>query len=315
MSINNSVPLSGPAAHPKLRRRLDWDRIRSISPVYLFVLPTVILLLVFFYYPAVKGIITSFQYVDIRGARWVDFANYERVFGDKRLLESFKNLAFLALFNVAVVTTLPMIVAIFIFRLKNLTAQYWWRVAFVIPIVVPSVATILVWRWMYSTDGGINIVLSAFGLEHLARGWLGDRNTVMGALAFTSFPWVAGINFLIYYAGLQDIPEEVLDAAVVDGAGSFRRFSSIELPLLRPQMRLLVLLTLVFWLRSFELPLIMTNGGPGYASMVPGLRMYLAINRDFDLGYGSAIGTILFLLVLVVTLVQLRLTRTSDDLV
>lgn len=315
MSANNSIPLSGPAARTGGRKGLNWERLRHLAPLYILVLPTVLLLLIFFYYPAIKGFITSFQYVDVRGAQWVGFENYERALGDRRLIESFKNLAFLAVFNVGVVTTLPLLVAVFIFRLKSQAAQYWWRVVFVVPIVVPAVATILVWRWMYSSEGGLNILLSAFGLEHLARGWLGDRNTVMGALAFTNFPWVAGINFLIYYAGLQDISQEVLDAAVVDGAGSFRRFRSIELPLVRSQMRLLVLLTLIYWLRSFELPLIMTNGGPGYASMVPGLRMYYAINRDFDLGYGSAIGTILFVLVLVVTLMQLRLTRTRDDLV
>jgi raffinose/stachyose/melibiose transport system permease protein len=212
-----------------------------------------------------------------------------------------------------VVTTLPLFVAAFIFRLKSMAAQYWWRVVFVVPIIVPSVATILVWRWIYSSDGGLNILLEAVGLGRLTRSWLGDRDVVMWALAFNNFPWVAGINFLIYYAGLQDISPEVLDAAVVDGAGSFRRFRSVELPLLHPQIRLLVMLTLIFWLRSFELPLIMTNGGPGFASMVPGLRMYFAINRDFDLGYGSAIGTILFFLILVVTLIQLRLTRSRDD--
>ncbi len=286
-----------------------------MAPLYLLILPTILLLLIFFYYPAIKGILTSFQYVDIRGTRWVGLDNFIRAFSDKRLLESFKNLAFLAVFNVAVVTTMPLIVAILIFRLKSLAAQYWWRALFVVPIVVPAVASILVWRWMYSSDGGINIILTALGLEHLTRGWLGDRNVVIGALAFTNFPWVAGINFLIYYAGLQDISQEILDAAIVDGASSFRRFLSIELPLVRSQMRLLVLLTLIFWLRSFELPLIMTNGGPGYASMVPGLRMYFAINRDFDLGYGSAIGTILFILVLVITLVQLRVTRSRDDVV
>ncbi|MBK8034799.1 MAG: sugar ABC transporter permease [Chloroflexi bacterium] len=91
----------------------------------------------------------------------------------------------------------------------------------------------------------------------------------MWALAFTNFPWVAGINFLIYYAGLQEISSEVLDAAVVDGATSFRRFRSIELPLLRPQMRLLVLLTLIYWMRSFELPMIVTNGGRGTPAWYP----------------------------------------------
>lgn len=315
MSVNNPVPVSASAARLGGRRGMNWERIRHMTPLYTLILPTIIMLSIFFYYPAIRGFIMSFQHVDVRGVRWVGLENYERAFTDKRLIESFKNLAFLALFNVGVVTTLPLFVSVVIFRLKSTAAQYWWRVMFVVPIVVPAVATILVWRWMYSSDGGINIILSAVGLGDLARGWLGDRNVVMGALAFTNFPWVAGINFLIYYAGLQDIPQEVLDAAVVDGASSFRRFINIELPMLRSQMRLLVLLTLVYWLRSFELPLIMTNGGPGYASMVPGLRMYFAINRDFDLGYGSAIGSILFVLVLVVTLMQLRLTRSRDDVV
>jgi len=313
MSKNDT--LSGVAALSRRRKGINWERLRQVSPLYLMVLPTILMMLIFFYYPAINGFLTSFQYVDVRGAQWVGLENYERLFNDTRLLQSFRNLAFLAVFNVAVVVTMPLLVAALIFRLKSMTAQYWWRIVFVIPIVVPSVAIILVWRWMYSADGGLNILLSAVGLGDLTRSWLGDRNVVMWALVFTNFPWVAGINFLIYYAGLQDIPQEVLDASVVDGATSFRRFRSIELPLLRPQMRLLVLLTLVFWLRSFELPLIMTNGGPGFASMVPGLRMYYAINRDFDLGYGSAIGTILFLLVLVVTLLQIRLTRTRDDMV
>jgi raffinose/stachyose/melibiose transport system permease protein len=305
------APLSG----KRLRERLNWERHKRMAPIYLFVLPTVVLLLVFFYYPAIKGFITSFQYVDIRFTEWIGLENYQRVFSDRRLLASFQNLAFLAIFHVLVVVTIPLAVSAIIFHLKSKTAQYWWRVAFVVPIVVPSVAIILVWRWIYSPDGGLNIILSLVGLEHLVRGWLGDRNLVMWALAFTNFPWAAGLNFLIYYAGLQDIPEEVLDAAIVDGAAGITRFLRVELPLVRSQMRLLVLLTLIFWLRSFELPLIMTNGGPGFASMVPGLRMYFSINRDFDLGYGSAIGTILFALVLLVTIAQLRLTRSRDDVV
>jgi raffinose/stachyose/melibiose transport system permease protein len=311
MSSNRTF--SGVLYRSKSQYRIHWQRLRHFAPLYIMVLPTVVMLLIFFYYPAVNGFLTSFQYVDVRGAEWVGLDNYQRLFNDVRLRQSFTNLIFLAACNVIIVTTVPLLVAALIFRVKNAAAQYWWRIIFVIPIVVPAMATILVWRWMYSADGGLNILLNLIGLGHLTRSWLGDRDVVMWALVFTNFPWVAGINFLIYFAGLQDISQEVLDAAVVDGATSLRRFISIELPLLRPQMRLLVLLTLIYWMRSFELPLIMTNGGPGYASMVPGLRMYYAINRDFDLGYGSAIGTILFLIVLITTLVQLRLTRSRDD--
>lgn len=240
MSSNSAI--SGILPKAGSRRGVNWARLRHFAPLYLMVLPTVVMLLVFFYYPAINGFLTSFQYVDVRGAQWVGLDNYERLFNDVRLIQSFRNLIFLAVFNVGVVISLPLLVAALIFRVKNLSAQYWWRIVFVIPIVVPAVASILVWRWMYSADGGLNILLSAVGLGDLTRSWLGDRDVVMWALAFTNFPWVAGINFLIYYAGLQDISQEVLDASVVDGATSLRRFLSIELPLLRPQMRLLVLL-------------------------------------------------------------------------
>lgn len=295
------------------RHTTDWERLRGKLPIYLLILPTVVLLAVFFYYPAIRGILTSFQYIDVGFSEWVGFENYERLFSDRRLITSFNNLIFLTVFNIGVVLTLPLIVAVFIHNLKSLTAQYWWRVAFIVPIVVPAVATILVWRWMYSPDGGINILLESVGLGDLTRAWLGSGDTVMWALAFTNFPWVAGINFLIYYAGLQEIPTEVTDAAKVDGASTIRTFFSVQLPLLQPQMRLLALITVIFWLRSFELPLIMTNGGPGFSSMVPGLQMYYSINRDYDLGYGSAIGSVLLLIVLIVTIIQLRVTRSRND--
>lgn len=295
------------------RRVIQWGRFRNKLPLYMLILPTIVLLAVFFYYPAIRGILTSFQYIDVRFTEWVGLENYERLFTDRRLIASFNNLLFLTVFNIGVVLTLPLMVAVFIHNLRSLTAQYWWRVAFIVPIVVPGVATILVWRWMYSPEGGINILLRSAGLGELARAWLGNSDTVMLALAFTNFPWVAGINFLIYYAGLQEISTEITDAAKVDGASTVRTFFSVQLPLLQPQMRLLALITVIFWLRSFELPLIMTNGGPGFSSMVPGLQMYYSINRDYDLGYGSAIGTVLLVLVLAVTLVQLRVTRSRND--
>ncbi|MBK8034798.1 MAG: sugar ABC transporter permease [Chloroflexi bacterium] len=107
--------------------------------------------------------LTSFHYVDVRGWRWVGLDNHERLFSDARLGQSFRNLFFLAGFNVLVVTTMPLIVAALIFRVKSTVAQFWWRIVFVIPIVVPAVAIILVWRWMYAADGGLNILLNLIG--------------------------------------------------------------------------------------------------------------------------------------------------------
>ncbi|MCA9903120.1 MAG: sugar ABC transporter permease, partial [Anaerolineae bacterium] len=94
--------ISSEAAPVQNRKGINWERLRHISPLYLMVLPTIIMLLIFFYYPAINGFLTSFQYVDVRGSQWVGLENYQRLFSDTRLLQSFRNLAFLAVFNVCV---------------------------------------------------------------------------------------------------------------------------------------------------------------------------------------------------------------------
>jgi ABC-type sugar transport system permease subunit len=125
---------------------------------------------------------------------------------------------------------------------------------------------------------------------------------------------VAGLNFLIYLAAFQSISTELLDAARVDGCSRLRAFFAIELPLIRPQISLLVTLTIIYFLRSFDAPLIMTNGGPGTTgTLVPGLQMYRAIRDELDLGYGSAIGTVLFTVLLTLSLANLYLRRRTGN--
>jgi len=295
------------------RRRSRWARLRRLAPLYLILFPTLFFLVVFFYYPAVSGFIHSFTYWDAKSTTWAGLANYEKLFTDKRMLTALVNQLKLTGFHILMVLTMPLAAAALVFHLPHERVKYWLRVLFIFPMIVPLVVIILVWRWMYAMDGGINLMLQAVGLETWARAWLGDRNTVLYAIMFVGFPFVAGLNFLVYLAGLQGIPTELLDAALVDGANSIQRFFRIELPLIRGQIRLLVMLTIIYWLRSFELPLIMTDGGPGWSSMVPGLRMYQTVTRDFNLGYGSAIGTMLFFLVLIVTIIQMRVTRDSGE--
>lgn len=284
------------------------DRFRHLR-VYLLMLPSLLLISVFFYYPAVSGFIYSFTRVTPRGPLWAGLANYQRLLTDTRLIGSFANLAQIVVFYAAVVVTMPLMTAVFMFRMPNPRVQYVYRLIYVFPMVVPVVVVIIIWRWIYSLDGGLNIILSAVGLESITRAWLGDRTVVLYAIMFVNFPWMGGLNFLIYLSGLQSIPDELFDAAIVDGVGPVARFFRIELPLIRDQMRLLVLLSVIFWLQRFELPLILTDGGPGWSSMVPGLRMYHAISRDFNIGYGSAIGTVLFVLVFTMTMIQMRLRR------
>jgi raffinose/stachyose/melibiose transport system permease protein len=285
--------------------RASAAAIRRYTAIYLYLVPSLIAALVFYYYPMVSGIYHSFTYWDIKRTVWVGLENYQRMFQDPSTVAAWRNMAVLLASNIAIVLTFPLLGAALVAHVRSHTAQYWWRMVFVLPIVVPGTVIVFVWRWFYGMDGGFNILLRAVGLGHMARWWLGEPATALGGIVFTSFPWIAGINFLVYLAALLSISSELLEAAVIDGAGTFRRFFSVQLPLIRGQMLVLVALTFIFYVRSFDAPLIMTNGGPGTAgTLVPGLQMYRAIRDDLDLGYGSAIGSVLFVVTLAVVLVR-----------
>jgi raffinose/stachyose/melibiose transport system permease protein len=275
--------------------------------------PTFILIITFYYYPAISGFIHSFTIWDPSKTLWAGLDNYREMLRDPNLLGSARNLVIVVVFNTLVTITFPLMAATLLFHLPHQRVQYFFRVIFVMPMIVPFVVIILFWRWFYALDGGLNILLNASGLSILVRNWLGDSATVLAAILFVNFPWISGLQLLIYLAGLQAIPQNILDAAIVDGATGFRRFWHVELPSIAPQIKVLVLLTFVWWMRTFEAPLIMTDGGPGWSSMLPGLRMYHTIIRDFDLGYGAAIGMIIFTLVFIGTFLQIRIRGAEHD--
>jgi raffinose/stachyose/melibiose transport system permease protein len=257
-----------------------------------------------------SGFYHSFTYWDIKITDWIGLENYERMLEDPITLIAWRNMAVLLVANIGVVLTFPLLGAALVRHVRSGLGQFWWRMVFVLPIVVPGTVIVFIWRWIYGMEGGLNVILRGVGLESITRWWLGDPATALWAIVFVGFPWIAGLNFLVYLAGLQSISTELLDAALVDGAGPVRRFFAIELPLIRGQMLVLVALTLIFYIRSFDAPLIMTNGGPGSAgTLVPGLQMYRAVRDDLDLGYGSAIGTVLFAVTFLLMLLRTLINR------
>ncbi|MFN8444434.1 MAG: sugar ABC transporter permease [Caldilineaceae bacterium] len=295
------------------RTKSTFNEIRRNGLLYLLLLPTFLFALTFYYYPLFSGIYHSFTYWDIKRTVWVGLKNYQRFFHEPVTLIAWRNLAVIVVSEIAITLTFPLLGAALVSRIQR--GQYWWRVAFVLPIVVPATVVVFVWRWFYGIDGGFNYLLRLISLDSWTRAWLGDPGTALGSIIFVGFPWVAGLNFLIYLAALQSISGEIVDAAKVDGCNSLRRFFSIELPLIRPQIYLLLTLTLIYYLRSFDAPLIMTNGGPGTAgTLVPGLQMYRAIRNELDLGYGSAIGTVLFGVLVLISLVSYLLRRREETL-
>ena len=284
--------------------------------LYLLLLPTFLLLSVFSLIPFVLAFSTSLCRYEVGETPvFVGLSNYREYVSDPTLLPSFRNMIFLTGIAVIIVMIVPLVVAKLIFSLSSQRASYFYRVLFLVPIVVPGVAIQLIWgNMIYSDQGLANEFLRGIGLPHLAYGWLSNPWTVLWAVAFIGFPFAGGINILIYYAGLSSIPESVHEAAFLDGATGVRKFLMIDVPLVLSQIKLLVILTIIYGVQGFEGLFILTRGGPGFRSMVPGLWMYFNAFSFQKMGYACAIGVILFLIILTLTVLNLKFFRSAEDI-
>lgn len=280
---------------------------------YLFLLPTFLFLTVFNFYPAVSGLYFAFtEWETGSNPRWIGIDNFIRMAQDEFLRLSLVNQILLLLANLFKTLVVPLVVAEMLFHLRWKRLRFWLRSLFLVPMVVPGMVGVLLWGFIYDPNIGLlNNALSTMGLDSWTRAWLGDWRTALPAVIGIGFPWIGGLALLIYLAGLLAVPEEVLDAAATDGAQGWRRIFFVDIPLLRPQMRLLTILTVIATLQEFGSILVLTGGGPGLATHLPALHMYYQAFKFGHYGYASAIGFVLFLTILTFTLINARLARSE----
>lgn len=298
--------MNGIKAQPRIKTKY---KVSEVTRAILFLLPTMVILIGFTYYPAIRAIIGSFTAWDgFNDPRWVGFQNYQRLFADPIFIVSLRNVFYWAAGSIVVGLTAPLIAALMIFHLKNKRRQYWYRVVFVMPMVVSAVVVIQIWRFIYEPNFGIlNTFLRDVGLGFLASNWLGESRLVIPSLIFVGFPWISGFNLLIYYAGLQSISGDVLEYAQIDGCSRLQRIFRIELPLISGQIRLLLILGLIGTLQNVTLPLLMTMGGPGYDSYTPGLYMYFQAFSMSRFGMAFTIATVMFVIIMILTIFSMRI--------
>lgn len=297
--------------------------------LYFFVVPSLLLVAIFSYFPAASAIYHSF--FEWRGGdvkQLVGFANFRRALGDAVLWDSFKTVSMLMVFNLFKMIP-SILMAVLIHRLKSDRSQYLYRVLLVLPMIVPGLVTLFIWKFFFDPNLGVlNNVLDFTGLKSLLVyldgvfhwgvfyanvpiGWLSQPELVMPSLFIWGFPWIGTVGVLIYLAGLQSISQEVYEAAELDGVGPFKKFLYIELPLILTQVRLSLILLVIGTLQGYGLQLLLLgdSGGPGGKGMVPGLWMY---NRAFiagEFGYACAIGMILFVFILSLTYINNKYVR------
>lgn len=281
---------------------------------YLLITPSIALLLVFDYWPALSSIYfsltdwSSWQYPNFIG-----LGNFIELATDDQFFLGFANMMALLLAAVVKATVFPFIAAQLVLHVLNTRMQQVFRTLILFPIVVPTIVIVLVWKNIFNPSSGlINQTLIALGAESLTQSWLGDHSLALSSIIFTGFPWVGAIGFLVYLAALMNISSDVKDAFSLESSSWLTRVRHVDIPLVRSETRLLVILSVIASIQEIQVILLLTGGGPGLATHVPAYSMYKEAFVYGNFGYGSAIGAVLFLLILGITLFNLRFLKKSE---
>ncbi len=316
MSITSANPLTlDDEARREQRRLASRRKKRSITlKGWAFLAPTFIFVGVFCYWPAVRALEGAFTSWDgVSAPKWVGLHNFDQLLHDTVFLQSFLHLLWWSLFGIPVGMGASLLVALLIYRLDSKRAQYWFRVAFSLTLCLPGIVGILTWSNFYEIGGVIDDLLGYVGLGRFGTAWLANPHTALGALIFMGFPFVGAFAMLVFYAGLQSIPGEILDAAAVDGVSSLRRVWHVELPLIKGQLKVILILTIISITQNLLPPLLLTQGGPANESFVPVLYMYENAFQYAQMGYALSIAFVLFVASLVLALVTMRYLRTDAE--
>jgi multiple sugar transport system permease protein len=311
MVLGEAAIEQGMAAPPRFRRRSRLARLGSHPDVvaYLFLAPYLLLFVVFLLAPAIWGIGISFTEWDILGSpTWVGLDNFRELAGDPLFHRSVVNTLYFVVLAAVPLIALGLALALLLNqRLRGRTVA---RTLVFLPHVVMISAVGIIWGWVLDTNFGLlNYYLTRLGLP--AVGWLSNPRVAMISIAITTVWWVVGTNMVIYLAGLQDIPEELYDAAKVDGAGSWSLFRHITFPMLLPVNGFVFPLTVIACWRVFGQVYVMTQGGPEDRTFVIAQYIYVTAFQNFRMGTASAAAVVLLLITLAFTLVQLRAMRVS----
>jgi multiple sugar transport system permease protein/raffinose/stachyose/melibiose transport system permease protein len=295
------------ASSPRLSRT-DWTHIAFLA------LPT-LLFAVFYIYPVISSIYLSLH--DWNGfapkMRFVGLQNYTVLIGQPRFLHAaFNNIVWVG-FMLVVPTGLGLLLAAILDR--GIRGEKVFRIIFFLPFTIPAVAVGAIWRWMYEPDNGlITTVLKFFGAGGLAQNWLGDPGVVNFSLMGSVAWWTTGFAFLVFFAGLRNIPTECIEAARIEGATPWQVFWKVSFPLLWPSTIIVLGMSAIDAMRLFDVVWAMTKGGPAYSSEVLAVQMYdLAFGR-FDMGRAAAVAVYLFIIAgVIITPYIIYMSRRVQD--
>lgn len=292
---------AAPTSPPPRRARRNWSG-------WLFALPALVMYGVFVLRPTLTAVQYSFYDWDgVSPATLVGIDNYRRVLTDPELLSAIWHAFFLIIFFTLIPVTGGLLVAALLQEIKLRGLSTAARTALFLPQIIPGAAAAIAWVWMLSSTGVVNQALRAVGLDGATRAWLGDFTWALPSVGIIGTWLGLGFCTILLISGIGKIDTAIYEAARLDGAGFFATFRAVTLPGLRNEIGVCVTVTVIAALASFDIVLMSTQGGPGNATMVPGVMIYQLGFTESRIGLASALGVVLTLLILVVILPLQRL--------
>ena len=290
------------------------QRMWQAKRYYLYLVPIFALLGVFSYYPPLMAVYYSFTNFNGISGKFIGLENFSDLATDRIFRASIGNAVKLLFANMVTGLIPPLVVAELLFSLRSRRLGDFYRTAFLIPTLVPAIVIIMTWRYIYHARYGlINNLLTAIGLDFLTHDWLGSFDTALPAMIFFGFPWINATSMLILLAAIIGIPRELIDAFRLDSTSTLQRIRHVDLPYIVGAIRLVIVLNIIATLQGFNLQFAMTGGGPGTATTVPAFHMFSQAFFSSRFGYGSAIGTLLFLVIAGLTVLTRRYLRSGIE--
>ena len=275
---------------------------------YLFILPILLVFGVFRIYPSLQTLLYSFFDINLvaRTLKPVGLRNFLLLAHDGTFLRAISNTVIFTLYIVVVSTAIGLVLAsMFTSRMRGSSV---FKAVYFAPFITSTVAAAVVWTFLYNPRFGLfNAILQLVGLP--TRGWISSSKDALTSIIIFSIWKTVGYNMVIFIAGLQNIPDSFHEAAIIDGAGGIRRFFTISIPLVAPTTVFVVMYNTILALKVFDQVFVLTAGGPAESTTVVVLQIYKQAFENYRFGYASSMAFVLFVIIIMATVAQYRLSR------
>ena len=313
VSAVTAAPEGATPAHKPWRTGLGRERILQVS----FLVPAALYIAVFFGYPIVQNLLMGFQRYTTATfytgeAPWVGLDNYMNVFSSPTFGRTLLNTAVFTVCSIAGQFIVGLLIALFFHRSFALGGIL--RSLLLLPWLVPVIVSGAVWKWMLDQDSGVvNQFLSAVAFTNVNPGWLTDTTLALASVIVVNIWLGIPFNVTLLYSGLKEVPQELYEAAALDGATGFKAFWHITRPMLKPVITVALVLGVVYTLKVVDIILGLTGGGPANSTQTLSTESYALSFQQFDFGQGAAVGNVLILISLIFAIFYLRANRRALD--